>query len=135
MNGSAGGRFAMRRMFHDASAAGTTVMRLVVSFGYGAIRPVRNPTRGSGLGGVIDIDIPEVLADADDPMEPDDDDLFILHAAERSTPMASGADKNLVYFTVIEWVGGTGGKQTACERARYCGTVASIFVMRSISVV
>ena len=85
-------------MFHEASAAGVTVMRFVVSFEYAAILPGRNPTRGSGLGGVMDIDMADELDD--DAIEPEDFDEFMLHAAENSAPRASGADNNLVYFTV-----------------------------------
>jgi hypothetical protein len=56
-------------MFHDASAA--------------FVRPARNPTRGSGLGGLVDIE--DTVEDAGDGLPPDED-AEDEHAAAASRP-------------------------------------------------
>jgi hypothetical protein len=74
-------------MFHAVSAAFCTMIFFVVSFGQRAIVPGRRPTRGSGLGG--DVDMSAAGAGEDE----DDDDM--AHAAANITPVASDADTSM----------------------------------------
>ncbi len=106
------------------------MMRLVLSFEYFVMMPARNPTRGSGLGGVVDILI--APAPDDEAAGADDVDEFMAQAAEYRTPTASGIDNSLVNFTG-QRLEGEVWKIRGVQRAT--GTVCNILVIRSISVV
>src|SRR5687767_4378945 len=79
-NFSAGGVFDTSRMFHDASAAGVRMTPRRVE----SITPGRSPTRGSGLGGDMD------MSGVGDP--PDEGDG--AHAATYSSPIASERERS-----------------------------------------
>src|SRR5258708_694776 len=92
MNGSAGGVFESSRIFHAASAAGSTMIFLVVSLGHRAMVPGRRPTRGSGLGADADMLVVDGAEDAED------DD--VAHAVACSRATASDAVRSGVGFTL-----------------------------------
>ena len=79
-------------------------MRLVLSFEYVVMMPARNPTRGSGLGGVVDI--LSAPAPDDDAAGAEDVEEFMAHAAEYKIPTARGIDNSLVNFTSRRFRGG-----------------------------
>ena len=87
VNSSAGGLFDSSRRFHCVSAARSTIIRFVVSFGHFAVEPARRPTRGSGLGGDIDM---SAAGDGDD----DDDDDDMAQASANNRPAASDRESS-----------------------------------------
>ena len=89
-------------MFHDASAAGSTIRRVAES-----TRPARNPTRGSGLGAdvdmfgvgeeaTVDVDVAQPAADR----MPVASDMDTSEAAARRALVREGR-KNDSRFTLV----------------------------------
>ena len=70
------------------------MMRLVVSLSYRDIVPGRRPTRGSGLGGVVDM--LSALAAIGDVMVLDDEEECIAHAAVYSNAAPMGTESRRV---------------------------------------
>ena len=89
VNGSGDLLLETNRRFHGTSAAGCTITRFAVSLDHGAMVPARSPTRGSGLGGDMDM-FGAIIGPAD---ELDDVELDDAHAALYNAPRTSAADR------------------------------------------
>ena len=154
---SDGGEFETSRMFHAASAARSTMTRLVVSLLQSVVDAGASPTRGSGLGGDVDMSIAGVARMV---IDGDDDPSSTWHPRAGRSPTQPTRPIRLPDARQVErtndssfinvessWSGRTREQRSGhgrhlvedrhgpSEPRPPPGVAASIFCMRSISVV